>query len=877
MKYLFVFLLLLPVRGLCQMRIDNTKWLVHLESLASQDFHLVFTNDSLLILGQNGLALESMSFSVNADSLLIRKVSGKVPCDKGSEGMYKIKWQGNGERFSLEKIYDQCLFRSSLISEMKVIANASAATEMDLAIAKTLVVKEMNPTAKVVNVSSAQPKAPSQPVTETYFGRKIIDPYRNLENLKDSAVLKWMKAQSDYARSVLNSIGGRQHVIDMMKDFDKRKSERVTNLVITNNNIYFYLKTSLGDQTAKLYTRNGFDGQETLLFDPDQYSKDTTKKYTISTFPANGICPSDDGSLVACTIAPNGSGNSVLLVINVKEKKLLPEQIDRCLWNVVSWLPDNSAFFFNRLRSSDSRDKEWLKNSKAYLHKVGTDPSADKEIFSAVKYPELGIEPDDGPFVMYDRESRYLFGFAFSVDRRLKVFYAPISEMNNSSINWKRLFEREDEVQWFNVTDKDLYIYTTKNAPHFKILKTSLQTPDLAHADVLVPEDPEAVITSFTLTSEGLYYAVTKNGVEASLYYLPYGAKQASRLKLPFAAGSISLSTKTKASFDESMAGFRSPELWVTISGWTSDSKRYHYLLDKNEFKFESVGTTASYPEFADLAVEEVMVTSHDGVKVPLSLIYKRSIKRDGNNPVMVLGYGAYGNSISPIFSVVFLSWTQMGGVMAIAHVRGGGELGENWHLGGFKTTKPNTWKDLISCADYLVNQKYTSPEKLGIVGGSAGGILIGRAMTERPDLFAVAIPYVGVMNPMRIEEFSNGPGNEAEFGRPKDSTECMALMEMDSYLHLKKGGRYPATLVTAGMNDPFVAAWQPAKFAARLQHDNASNKPILFWTDYEAGHGVIGVTRSKAIESWADFYSFALWQMGHPDFQVINQKGKPF
>jgi prolyl oligopeptidase len=210
---------------------------------------------------------------------------------------------------------------------------------------------------------------------------------------------------------------------------------------------------------------------------------------------------------------------------------------------------------------------------------------------------------------------------------------------------------------------------------------------------------------------------------------------------------------------------------------------------------------------------------------------------------------------------------------MAIAHVRGGGELGDNWHKGGFKTTKPNTWKDLISCAEYLINNKYTSPAKLGIVGGSAGGILIGRAMTERPDLFAVAVPFVGVMNPIRIEEFSNGPANEVEFGNPKDSTECIALIEMDPYLHLKKGERYPATLVTAGMNDPFVVAWQPAKFAACLQADNASNKPILFWTDYEAGHGMIGMTKSKTSESWADFFSFALWQMGHPDFQVKNRK----
>lgn len=713
------------------------------------------------------------------------------------------------------------------------------------------------------------PKAPSKPVTETLFGKQVTDPYRNLENLGDSAVQKWMKEQSDYARNMLNTIPGRQRLIDMMTDLDRRKSERVTNLVITNNDVYFYLKAVPGDEAGKLYAKSGLDGKEALLFDPASYSKDTTQKYTISIFPFNGISPSHDGSLVAFEIASNGSKNSALMIMNVKQKTLYPERIDRCLLNQVSWLDDNSAFFYNRLNSTDILDKDRQKNSKVYLHKVGTDPSTDKEFFSRAKHPELGIKPEEIPMVMYDKDSRYLFAIPVTSDNKLNVFYAPISELNNSSVKWKRLFTADDEVNWFNVTDKDLYLYTSKNAPNYKILRTSLQTPDLPHAEVVVPEDHNGAITSFTLTSEGLYYTVTKNGVEASLFHLPYGAKNATKLKLPFAAGSITLTTKTKATFDGSMGGFKSPDVWATIDGWTSDSKRYRFLPDKNEFKLESVGTTGEYPELEDLAVEEVMVSSHDGVNVPLSLIYKKSVKKDGSNRVLIFGYGAYGNSISPYFSIIFLSWVKTGGIMAIAHVRGGGELGENWHKGGFKTTKPNTWKDLISCAEYLINNKYSTSKKLAIAGGSAGGILIGRAITERPDLFAVAVPFVGVMNPLRLEESSNGPGNEVEFGNPKDSADCMALFEMDAYLHVKTGEKYPATLITAGMNDPFVVAWQPAKFAARLQADNASDKPILFWTDYAAGHGMIGMTRSKQLESWADFYSFALWQTGHPDFQV--------
>jgi prolyl oligopeptidase len=713
-----------------------------------------------------------------------------------------------------------------------------------------------------ITLNAQPPKAPSQPVTETYFGKQIIDPYRNLENLQDTAVQQWMKAQTDYTHAVLNSLPGRQQLLNMMKDFDKRVSAHISNLTITNNDVYFYLKTSPEDEKAKLYTRNGFAGNETLIYNPAEYSKDNMKKFVILQFK-----PADDGSLVTISIAPNGSENCEIIILDVNQKKLYPEKIDRALGGV-SWIADNTSFLYNRYLIDDVHDKERKKNVKVYVHKLHTDPATDKEFFSAAKYPQLGMKPEETPFVVYDENSRYLFACPESVDNRLQIFYAPTSELNNSSVSWKELFRREDEVYDFTATDKDLYVYTPKNAPHFKILKTSLQHPDLEHATVVIPESEEETIRSFRLTSTGLYYTTKKNGVEAILYYLPKGANKAVRPDLPFVAGSISLSVKQEKHWISISGGYKYPEIWVTISGWTSDAKRYRYLPGKNEFKLEMLSAPAEYPELADLTVEEVTVPAHDGVKVPLSLVYKKGLKKDGNNRVALLGYGAYGISQGPSFNPLILSLTTKGVIVAFAHVRGGGELGEQWHKAGYKTTKPNTWKDVISCAEYLISQKYTSPEKLILSGGSAGGILVGRAITERPDLFAVAIPEVGLMNPLRFEESPNGPANVREFGTVKDSVECMALIEMDSYLHLKKGEKYPATLVTTGMNDPRVIVWQPAKFAARLQAENASNKPILFRVDYESGHG-IGDVKSVAFERLADLISFALWQTGHPDFQL--------
>ncbi len=267
------------------------------------------------------------------------------------------------------------------------------------------------------------------------------------------------------------------------------------------------------------------------------------------------------------------------------------------------------------------------------------------------------------------------------------------------------------------------------------------------------------------------------------------------------------------------------------------------------------------------------MIPSHDGVEVPVSLIYDKNMKRDGSNPVMMYGYGSYGITISPFFSTIFLTWVSEGGVIAISHVRGGGELGDAWHKAGYKQTKPNTWKDFIATAEYLHKEKISSPEKTMIFGGSAGGILVGRAMTERPDLFGVAVPAVGAMNTVRSEFTPNGPVNVPEFGTVKDESEFKALYEMDSYLHVEDGVKYPATMITAGINDPRVVAWEPGKFAARLQAANGSDKPILFRVDYESGHG--SDAKTKSFQEFADIMSFSFWQMGHPDYQSIKQTEK--
>lgn len=699
----------------------------------------------------------------------------------------------------------------------------------------------------IVAGSRANMDAPSSNVVETLCGQTIADPYRTLENLKDPKVAAWYRRQSDHARSVLDAIPGRNELIAKMREFDQRRPEKIFDLSITDNDRYFYLKQTPADETGKLYMRKGFAGKERLLFDPASYRDESGATFVISE-----VTPNHNGSKVVIGVSANGSEDSILLIMEVKSGRLWPERIDRGRFASPSWLPDGDSFFYNRLNTADPLDRNRQNDSRVWLHRVGTDPAIDREIFSRLHNPELAIKPEDIPSVVYDRKSRRLFAFVGSVDPRITGWYAPYGSWDGPSIPWKTLFRPEDEVYDFTPTRHDLYLFTPKNAPRFTVLKTPIDRPDPATAETVIPEPKEATLSGLALTKRGIFYSISVNGVREELYRLDYKGGQPEKIETPFEAGTLSLASK----------GFDKPELWAVMAGWSQDFRRYRYDDRRRRFIDETLSSKAAFPEYDNLVVREVTVPSHDGVKVPLSLIFNRAMVKNGKNPVLIYGYGSYGNAVTPFFSPSLLLWTYKGGILAVAHVRGGGELGDDWHKAGQKTTKPNTWKDLIASAEYLVQEGYTSPQHIAINAASAGGILVGRAMTERPDLFAAAMPQVGVLNATRSEYSPNGPVNVPEFGTVKNPEECRALIEMDAYLHLRDGVKYPAALITAGINDPRVPAWEPAKFAARLQEATASGKPVLFFTDYKAGHG-IGDTKTKQFESLADILSFGLWQTG--------------
>ncbi|MCT2407391.1 prolyl oligopeptidase family serine peptidase [Chryseobacterium antibioticum] len=694
----------------------------------------------------------------------------------------------------------------------------------------------------------------SVPATDEHFGIKIIDEYRNLENLKDQNTIDWMRSQTDYSNSLLNTIPNRNYYLEKRLELDRRQGYSISDLKIISNDKYFYLKRSAGEKTAKVYYRQGFEGKEELLYDPANFNSNLEGKHN---YIINLISPSWDGRKLAISLTEKGKELSEVIIMDISTKKIYPEKITNTNpSNIggIKWLEDNSGFLYVYYPVIDITSEQFRKDTQSILYKIGEDPKKLKIVFSKSNNPNLKINRDEFPAVLaFNQDDKYYIGILVDAEDFRKTFIIDKKDLLNGKNNWQLLYDKESKVYSIKLSRDDIYFLSGYNSPNYKLCRGSVKTKDFKNPEVLVPEKKDEVITQYTLTKDGIYYATTKNGVEAKLYLYKDG-KEVS-IKLPYVSGNISLQSKGK---DFS-------EIWVNCSGWANEEQRFKYDLATNTFKPENLAPLTEYPEFKDIIVEETTVKSYDGTEVPLSLIYNKNLKKDGENPVLIQSYGAFGTSFSPFFARSYLVWASQGGILAIAHVRGGGEKGVQWHIDGQKTKKPNSWKDLTACTEYLIEKKYTSPKKVAIWGASAGGITIGRAMIERPDLYGAMIVEAGVLNTTRYE----GIGENAfkEYGNPNNLVEFKGLLEMDAYQQLKKETKYPATLITSGINDPRVASWVPTKFAAKLLSYNTSKNPILLKVDYEGGHGK-DIPVAQAYSTLSDIFAFAFWQLGHPDYQ---------
>lgn len=706
-------------------------------------------------------------------------------------------------------------------------------------------------------MAETPPVAPVKTVTDLHHGTSVADPYRYMENFRDPAVQQWVKGQAEFAERTLHSLGGRDALLARIVELDAGTPYSLSGVARLPGGDLFYFKQRAGENVAKVYFRDGKSGTERLLIDPETFPKrDPGEHFTVSFFRV-----SPDGSQVLYGFAASGSEQTSLKVFDRKSERDLPDTLDRieAEYALPAWMPDGKSFVYSRRRDvpADAPPTEGYKFTQAWRHTLASDPATDELIFAhgAAGSPDMGEM--DFPAVLVPSDSTWAVGQVRHGDETdMSLYVAPQSSLGKADVKWTKICGRADQVTDFAVRGDEIYLLTARDAPRFQIVSTSLARPDFAAARVVVPPGPY-VVNSLAVARDALYVGVL-DGVPRKIRRVPYeSGSPTESLALPADEPSGSV-VAARPDMDGVV---------LKTASWTRAGRLYHFSPGTRALTDTELLPVGKFDAPDSIMATEVLVASHDGVKVPLSIIHRRDVRRDGSNPALLSGYGAYGFTASMRYDPTELAWLERGGVLAVAHVRGGGAFGKEWHHAGRKLTKANTWKDFIACAEHLVKEGYTSPSKLAGKGGSAGGILIGRSITDRPDLFAAANISVGCTDMLRFETTLNGPPNVPEFGTVTKADEFRALLTMSTLHQIRDGVKYPAVLFTHGINDPRVEPWISAKTTARFQAATGSGKPVLFRVDYHAGHG-IGSTKKQRHEELADVWSFLLWQFGDAKFQ---------
>jgi prolyl oligopeptidase len=700
--------------------------------------------------------------------------------------------------------------------------------------------------AREVASPPAPPAAAGPPATRTVdvidhqFGVDTPDPYRWMEGADNPEYKTWLTAQGAWTRDELAKIAGRDALLARVRELGLGISA-VGGVQVANGRT-IYTTTPENAKLPKLATRDR--GTERILIDPELVGGD---RHT----SLNAYRLSPDGKYVGYVIATGGGEVGQIHVMDVATGKDLGDVIDS-IWGEFAprWLPDSKSFFYTQMTPPPAGGDP-LQNMIARHHVLGMPTTADVTVIGRDAESTFPIPPQAFPFVSIDPTSSWVTAVAASAGAVYRVAVARLSEVDLSGRGrtpWKLVATEPDGVTDVITHGERLYAVTFKGAPNHRLISTPLAAPDLAHARIEVAEDPAADLDDVMAARDGLYLVHNAGGL-ARLSRWAWSGKPAP-IALPGDGWIPAL-----------VGDVRRDGVTFSLDTWYRPSAYYAY--DPATRQSSPTGL-ASRSKFVDdrLVATEVEVASADGAMVPLSILHFKGATLDGSHPTIVNGYGGYGTSLHAGFSAARLAWLERGGVQAICHVRGGGEKGRAWQDDGAKTKKLNGIRDVIACGEYLVAQHYTTPARLGIVGGSMGGILMGRALVERPDLFAAAHIAVGVTNPLRMLEAENGANQISELGDPRIEADYRSIRLFDPYVNVKDGTAYPAVIFTIGVNDHRVAPWMTGKMAARLRAATTSTRPIMIRVDGDAGHGV-GSTREQSLATTADVWSFFLQQLG--------------
>jgi len=679
------------------------------------------------------------------------------------------------------------------------------------------------------------PEARVEIVRDTYFAETLSDPYRWMENDKDTEWLPFLREQNDHTRAVLDALPFRESLLKRIRQLSA--DTVLTSRIQRAGGLMFFQQRPLGADNYKLFVRQ--NGRDRLLVDPTALSDHT------SHVSLDWWCASPTGQHVVYGLSKDGSEDSTLRVLVVADGTDLTERIPNTESANPQWLEDGSGFFYNQLTGQVDTPERYL-DSQARFHRLATDPTLDPILMKRGLVAGVDYDRIQMPFIHTYPGARYALLKLADVRPESRWFIAPVADAIAGQTRWTPVVGFEDEVTDVQLVGDDLYLLANRATPRGRLLKTSGAAPSLATANEVVPQGPE-VIESVARAGDGLYLKIMDGGISRLRRFGFDG--RVTDIALPF-DGSIS------AIF--ASAGEKG--VLISLSGWLTPAGIWS--IDTGGSVVNTGITPKPQVDVSTYETKRLFATAKDGTRIPYSLIYRKGLTLDGQTPAWISAYGSYGISpYTPTFAGRTLALIDAGAIVGYANVRGGGEFGREWHKAGQLSNKPNTWLDLIAVCEDLCTRKYTSPQHLAIGGRSAGGITVGRAMTERPDLFAAVVDGVGWSNPLRYVAEQNGYGEEPEWGAISELAGYRALKSIDSYQAVRDGTRYPAVLLTMGVTDPRVAPFQVAKMAARLQAATNSGKPILLRVDFDAGHGM-GSTRAQQDEEAADTYAFLLWQL---------------
>ncbi|WP_190810315.1 prolyl oligopeptidase family serine peptidase [Flagellimonas sp. S3867] len=659
--------------------------------------------------------------------------------------------------------------------------------------------------------------------TETHFETKYINQFSNLEHWKDTMVTNWFKKQDALTEAYFDGANYRK-VFERHESLENRDSDPASNVVYVEAGYTFFLSQGAKKDIKHLYRKKTNDQGQEKLYDPSTYKGGD---YEIEYYK-----PSYNGEFVAIALGKTGNFFNDVLILDCKSKKVVGESILNAKPNKaggIVWSPDNKCISY--IAYPNQGDDPDDRNSYTALYCFENQNRSPIAIFKD-GVNGISLNPEYYPVPRFrSSKSNYMFIYNGNASDFWDCYYLSIEDFERGVYNWKKLYSEDDKIlhSW-GMERNHRYYYKRIHNNNIEFCSVDLRTPDFKNPKIIAFGSNENQIGSVKVTKDRVYYTISTNGISESLYCVEKDGKS-KKIDLPISAGEISLD-------------YRSPyhdDLWVKLSGWTSNPRDY-YLNKGGNFEFVELGMWPNYPEFENIISEVVEVTSHDGTKIPLSIVRRRDHKFDSKSMGIITAYGAYGISETPWFHSPVADFVNQGNIYASAHVRGGGEKGPKWHEAGMKSTKENSWKDLIACSEFLIDKKYIHSKKLGLNINSAGGITGGMAVNERPELFGVFTGFVPTLNVIRTEYLEEYDDSDItfEFGTIKEEKEYKSLIKMDPVVNLSEKKEYPSTMLIMGFNDYLVPPSGPGKYIALLQSFNTiDNKPYLLDVKFDAEHEI--------------------------------------